>query len=69
MANPPFKISDWWGAKLEGDPRWRYGTLPTADASFVWVQKPKRKEPDRVFMEPCHSASLMIRRSLREQLQ
>jgi hypothetical protein len=28
MANPPFNISEWWDAKLEGDPRWRYGTPP-----------------------------------------
>ena len=26
MANPPFNISEWWDAKLEGDPRWSYGT-------------------------------------------
>ena len=26
MANPPFNMSVWWDAKLEGDPRWRYGT-------------------------------------------
>ena len=23
MANPPFNMSEWWDAKLEGDPRWR----------------------------------------------
>ena len=26
MANPPFNMSVSWDAKLEGDPRWRYGT-------------------------------------------
>jgi type I restriction enzyme M protein len=28
MANPPFNMSEWWDAKLEDDPRWRYGTPP-----------------------------------------
>ena len=28
MANPPFNIKEWWDAKLEGDPRWQYGTRP-----------------------------------------
>jgi hypothetical protein len=25
LANPPFNISDWCNAKLEGDKRWAYG--------------------------------------------
>src|SRR6185312_9415786 len=25
LANPPFNISDWWNAKLEGDKRWAFG--------------------------------------------
>ncbi len=24
MANPPFNVSDWWNAQLEGDPRWQF---------------------------------------------
>jgi type I restriction enzyme M protein len=38
MANPPFNISEWWDAKLEGDPRWRYGTPPKGNANFAWMQ-------------------------------
>ncbi|MBX2982158.1 MAG: type I restriction-modification system subunit M [Flavobacteriales bacterium] len=38
MANPPFNIKEWWDAKLEGDPRWQYGTPPQGNANFAWVQ-------------------------------
>lgn len=38
IANPPFNISDWWNAKLENDPRWKYGTPPAGNANFAWVQ-------------------------------
>jgi len=38
MANPPFNVSDWWDAKLDGDPRWKYGTPPKGNANFAWVQ-------------------------------
>ncbi len=38
MANPPFNISDWWDAKLENDPRWKYGTPPQGNANFAWLQ-------------------------------
>ena len=38
MANPPFNISDWWDAKLEDDPRWKYGTPPKGNANFAWLQ-------------------------------
>ena len=38
MANPPFNISEWWDAKLEGDPRWKYGTPPKGNANFAWLQ-------------------------------
>ena len=38
MANPPFNISEWWDAKLEGDPRWKYGTPPKGNANFAWIQ-------------------------------
>ncbi len=38
MANPPFNISEWWDAKLEGDARWRYGTPPRGNANFAWLQ-------------------------------
>lgn len=38
MANPPFNISEWWDAKLEGDVRWKYGTPPKGNANFAWLQ-------------------------------
>jgi type I restriction enzyme M protein len=38
MANPPFNMSEWWDAKLEGDPRWRYGIPPRGNANFAWIQ-------------------------------
>ncbi len=38
MANPPFNISDWWNARLEGDPRWMFGTPPQGNANYAWLQ-------------------------------
>ncbi len=38
LANPPFNISDWSGKLLEGDVRWRYGTPPTGNANYAWIQ-------------------------------
>ena len=38
MANPPFNMKEWWDAKLEGDPRWQYGTPPKNNANFAWLQ-------------------------------
>ena len=38
MANPPFNMKEWWSAKLEGDPRWQYGTPPQGNANFAWMQ-------------------------------
>ncbi len=38
MANPPFNISEWWDAKLDGDARWKYGTPPKGNANFAWLQ-------------------------------
>ncbi|USN45313.1 MAG: SAM-dependent DNA methyltransferase [Candidatus Woesearchaeota archaeon] len=38
IANPPFNISDWGGERLREDVRWRYGTPPTGNANFAWVQ-------------------------------
>ncbi len=38
MANPPFNISDWWQAQLEGDARWTFGTPPQGNANFAWLQ-------------------------------
>lgn len=38
IANPPFNVSNWWDAKLQDDPRWKYGTPPEGNANFGWVQ-------------------------------
>lgn len=38
LANPPFNVSDWWHARLEGDPRWRYGAPPQGNANYAWLQ-------------------------------
>ena len=38
LANPPFNISDWGGEKLASDPRWVYGTPPTGNANYGWLQ-------------------------------
>jgi type I restriction enzyme M protein len=38
LANPPFNDSDWGGDRLQDDPRWKYGTPPSGNANFAWVQ-------------------------------
>ena len=38
MANPPFNDSDWKGELLRDDIRWKYGTPPTGNANFAWVE-------------------------------
>jgi type I restriction enzyme M protein len=38
LANPPFNISDWGGDKLTDDVRWKYGTPPTGNANYAWLQ-------------------------------
>ncbi len=38
LANPPFNISEWGGERLENDVRWKYGTPPTGNANYAWVQ-------------------------------
>ncbi len=38
IANPPFNDSDWKGEMLREDIRWKYGTPPTGNANFAWVQ-------------------------------
>lgn len=38
IANPPFNVSDWGGDLLRNDIRWKYGTPPTGNANFAWVQ-------------------------------
>ena len=38
LANPPFNASDWGGEQLREDPRWDFGTPPTGNANFAWMQ-------------------------------
>lgn len=38
LANPPFNISDWGGERLLDDMRWKYGTPPTGNANYAWIQ-------------------------------
>lgn len=38
LANPPFNDSDWGGEKYKDDVRWKYGTPPTGNANYAWIQ-------------------------------
>ena len=38
IANPPFNDSDWSGELLTSDARWKYGTPPTGNANYGWIQ-------------------------------
>lgn len=38
MANPPFNISDWEGALLKDDARWKFGIPPVGNANYAWIQ-------------------------------
>ncbi len=38
IANPPFNVSDWGGDLLRNDGRWQYGTPPTGNANYGWIQ-------------------------------
>lgn len=38
LANPPFNDSDWSGELLRKDGRWQYGTPPTGNANYAWIQ-------------------------------
>lgn len=38
MANPPFNLSGWGADKLQEDVRWKYGTPPSGNANFAWLQ-------------------------------
>ena len=38
LANPPFNDSDWGGARVREDVRWKYGVPPVGNANFAWVQ-------------------------------
>ncbi|NQT48383.1 MAG: SAM-dependent DNA methyltransferase [Chloroflexi bacterium] len=38
LANPPFNMSYWGGENLRDDVRWKYGTPPTGNANYAWIQ-------------------------------
>lgn len=38
IANPPFNDSDWSGELLQKDARWQYGTPPSGNANYAWIQ-------------------------------
>ena len=38
IANPPFNDSDWSGDLIRKDGRWKYGTPPTGNANYAWIQ-------------------------------
>ncbi|EGO9192693.1 SAM-dependent DNA methyltransferase [Enterococcus faecalis] len=38
LANPPFNISDWGQERLLEDSRWKYGTPPSGNANYGWIQ-------------------------------
>ena len=38
IANPPFNVSDWSGDLLRADGRWKFGTPPTGNANYAWIQ-------------------------------
>ena len=38
IANPPFNVSDWGGNLMRTDGRWQFGTPPTGNANFAWIQ-------------------------------
>ena len=38
LANPPFNIKDYGQPQLLEDPRWIYGTPPSGNANYAWLQ-------------------------------
>ncbi|MBI5846183.1 MAG: SAM-dependent DNA methyltransferase [Deltaproteobacteria bacterium] len=38
LANPPFNVSDWSGALLRDDVRWKFGVPPVGNANYAWIQ-------------------------------
>jgi type I restriction enzyme M protein len=38
MANPPFNMKEWDTGLSDDDPRWQYGTPPSGNANFAWMQ-------------------------------
>ena len=38
LANPPFNQSDWGQQLLVNDPRWKFGTPPSGNANYGWIE-------------------------------
>ena len=38
LANPPFNMSEWGQEKLKNDVRWKYGSPPSGNANYAWIQ-------------------------------
>ncbi|EIQ7472749.1 type I restriction-modification system subunit M [Vibrio parahaemolyticus] len=38
MANPPFNMKEWNTGVDDNDPRWVYGSPPSGNANFAWMQ-------------------------------
>lgn len=38
LANPPFNQADWGQELLQDNIRWQYGTPPSGNANFAWIQ-------------------------------
>ncbi len=38
MANPPFNQTEWSTPAILDDVRWAYGTPPTGNANYAWIQ-------------------------------
>ncbi len=38
LANPPFNVSDWQADLVANDVRWQYGTPPSGNANYAWIQ-------------------------------
>lgn len=38
LANPPFNMKVWGGNQLDKDVRWQYGTPPSGNANYAWIQ-------------------------------
>jgi type I restriction enzyme M protein len=38
LANPPFNQDEWGWEIVKNDPRWKYGTPPSGNANFGWIE-------------------------------
>ena len=38
LANPPFNDSEWGGAGLRNDKRWKYGIPPAGNSNYAWIE-------------------------------